>query len=182
MERARRGKCSLMRIPGTLVAISLNGPPLAWPGFRSNVSIWLGPPLIQSRMHAFLRCGCEARSSASRSSQPESEEPTAPAEVNRSQSRRESGGSSERRTMIDPPETCPHSNARRRNPSRESSGEPIGLRPLRHDPQRPSHVRESTGRTVQLFRGMGGGNLNSNAGLPLRNHRKTEADHVDAAF
>ena len=41
-----------------------NGPPLAWPGFRSKVSIWLGPPFIQSRMHDRFRCGLDAASAA----------------------------------------------------------------------------------------------------------------------
>ena len=53
-------------MPGTAVSIALNGPPLAWPGFGSNVSIWLGPPVIQSRMHAFLRVGSAAARPARR--------------------------------------------------------------------------------------------------------------------
>ena len=67
------GRCSLILMPGTLVAISLKGPPLAWPGLRSKVSIWLGPPFIHSRMHERLRCGSSAAAAASRPSQPDSE-------------------------------------------------------------------------------------------------------------
>ena len=67
------GRCSLILMPGTLVSISLNGPPLAWPGLRSKVSIWLGPPVIHSRMHERLRCGLAAVSAARASSQPDSE-------------------------------------------------------------------------------------------------------------
>src|SRR5262245_22864559 len=75
-------------MPGTLVAISLNGPPFLCPGLRSKVSIWLGPPFIHNRMHDRLRCGRGAAASASRPNQPDSEEPTTPAAVSRSQSRR----------------------------------------------------------------------------------------------
>src|SRR5262249_21437979 len=81
--------CSLIRMPGTLVSVAANGPPLAWPGFRSNVSIWLGPPLIHSRTHDRLRCGFAAASAASASSQPDDEQPTTPAADSRSQSRRD---------------------------------------------------------------------------------------------
>ena len=58
---ASLGRCSLIRMPGTAVSIALNGPPLAWPGLRSKVSIWLGPPVIQSRMHDFRRFGIVGR-------------------------------------------------------------------------------------------------------------------------
>ncbi len=77
--RASRGRCSLIRIPGTAVSIALNSPPLAWPGLGSKVSIWLGPPVIQSRMHDLRRDGCPAASAASDSIQPEVEKPTTPA-------------------------------------------------------------------------------------------------------
>src|SRR6185312_8071039 len=46
------GKCSAMRMPGVLVSMPLMGPPLSVPGLGSKVSIWLGPPFIQSRMQA----------------------------------------------------------------------------------------------------------------------------------
>src|SRR4051812_42551276 len=42
-------------MPGTAVEIALVSPPLAWPGFGLNVSNWLGPPCIQSKMHAMPR-------------------------------------------------------------------------------------------------------------------------------
>ena len=77
--RASRGRCSLIRMPGTAVSIALNSPPLAWPGLGSKVSIWLGPPVIQSRMHDLRRAGCPAASAASDSIQPEVEKPTTPA-------------------------------------------------------------------------------------------------------
>jgi hypothetical protein len=79
-------------MPGTLVAMGLKGPPFSWPGLRSKVSSWLGPPLIQSRMHERLRCGFWAASSANAFSQPDIEGPTAPAAVSLSQSRRERWG------------------------------------------------------------------------------------------
>src|ERR1043166_2576804 len=75
-------------MPGTLVSIGWNGPPLACPGFRSNVSSWLGPPLIHKRMHERLRCGLLAACSASPSSQPDVEEPTTPAAASFSHARR----------------------------------------------------------------------------------------------
>ncbi len=58
---------------GDGVSISRKGPPLAWPGLRSKVSIWLGPPFIQSRMHDRRRCGWPAASAAMLSSQPDME-------------------------------------------------------------------------------------------------------------
>src|SRR5205809_3734341 len=87
MNLAILGRCSLILMPVTEVSISLNGPPLAWPGLRSNVSIWLGPPFIHSRMHDRLRCGSFAAAPAMRSSQPDIEKPTNPAAVYRSRSR-----------------------------------------------------------------------------------------------
>src|SRR5947209_2596813 len=92
---AIRGRCSLTLMPGTLVAISLYGPPLAWPGLRSNVSIWLGPPFIHSRMHDRLRLGSRAAPAARFSSQPDIEKPTTPAAESLSQSRRDRRGVSE---------------------------------------------------------------------------------------
>src|SRR5262245_53792019 len=89
MCRATWGRCSLMRMPGTAVWISLNGPPLACPGLRSKVSIWLGPPAIHSRMHDRLRRGSFAAVEARALNQPESEPPASAAEVACSQARRE---------------------------------------------------------------------------------------------
>jgi len=37
-------------MPVTLLDMGRNGPAVGWPGFRSNVSIWLAPPFIHSRM------------------------------------------------------------------------------------------------------------------------------------
>src|SRR3954464_10050228 len=87
---AIRGRCSLTWMPGTLVAISLYGPPLTWPGLRSNVSIWLGPPFIHSKMQERRRCGLVAVSCAIASSQPDIEQPTTPAADNCKASRRDS--------------------------------------------------------------------------------------------
>src|SRR5438445_13221437 len=89
------GRCSLILSPGALVAISLKGPPLACPGLRSKVSIWLGPPFIHSRMHARLRSGCAAAALARFSIQPETDEATTPAADSFSQSRRDRRGRSD---------------------------------------------------------------------------------------
>src|SRR4051794_23003324 len=90
---ASLGRCSLIWMPGTAVSIALNWPPLAWPGLGSKVSVWLGPPVIQSKMHALRRLGSEAASAASDSIHPEVETPTTPAAARRSQSRRDREGS-----------------------------------------------------------------------------------------
>jgi len=68
-----KGDTELPGIPGAAVWISLKGPPLACPGLRSKVSIWLGPPFIHSRIQARLRSGLAAAALASCSSQPETE-------------------------------------------------------------------------------------------------------------
>src|SRR5438132_6747517 len=94
------GRCSLILMPGTAVAISLNGPPLTVPGFKSNVSIWLGPPFIHRRMHERRRCGLLAAAAARFSSQPDMEKLTTPADVNVSHSRRDRVGM---RVMLDAP-------------------------------------------------------------------------------
>src|SRR5450432_1955805 len=82
------GKCSEILMPLTEVAISLMVPPLAWPGLRSNVSIWLGPPFIHNRMQARLR-SAGAVSLAMASSQGNVEAPTKPAHDKRNTSRRD---------------------------------------------------------------------------------------------
>src|SRR3954468_22787786 len=52
------GRCSLIWRPGTLVGIGLNSPAPLLSGLRSKVSLWLGPPSIQSRMQLLcLRAG-----------------------------------------------------------------------------------------------------------------------------
>src|SRR5205807_3308128 len=86
---ANRGKCSLMRMPGTAVGISLKGPPWAVPGFRSKVSLWLGPPSIHSRMHDLCLAPVAAARPASTLSQPDSDAPVTPAAVSLSRSRRD---------------------------------------------------------------------------------------------
>src|SRR6516165_3715130 len=75
---ASLGRCGPKSIPGTAVAIGLYGPLLACPGLGSKVSVWLGPPDIQSRMHDLRRLGFPAVSAARASIQPEAEAPTAP--------------------------------------------------------------------------------------------------------
>src|SRR5262249_47167093 len=49
------GRCSLIRSPPIGVAVFLKGPPFLWPGLRSQVSVWLGPPAIQRTIHALVR-------------------------------------------------------------------------------------------------------------------------------
>src|ERR1700728_3687167 len=92
MNLATSGRCSEILMPGTAVGISLKGPPLAWPTFRSHRSMVLGPPFIHRRMTDFLRFGSGAGSSARALNQPEVEAPTTLADARRSQSRREIAG------------------------------------------------------------------------------------------
>jgi hypothetical protein len=80
------GRCSLIRIPGTAVSISLNGPPFLWPGLRSQVSVWLGPPDIHRTMHA--RGGLAPAAAASRGSHGHAAAPKALARLMRTKSRR----------------------------------------------------------------------------------------------
>jgi hypothetical protein len=47
---ATPGRCSLISIPGALVFIGLNSPAPLLSGFKSRVSLWLGPPSIHRRM------------------------------------------------------------------------------------------------------------------------------------
>src|SRR5437762_13355322 len=49
------GRCSENLAPLMRVSIALNSPPVFVPGLGSNVSMWLGPPFIQSRMQALPR-------------------------------------------------------------------------------------------------------------------------------
>src|SRR5262245_17097658 len=92
MNRAIFGRCSLIWMPGTLVAIGLNGPPLAWPGLRSNVSSCEGPPLIHSRMQDLFGRAGKAAAWARSANQPETPQPSAPAADSFSQSRRDRTG------------------------------------------------------------------------------------------
>src|SRR5262249_39754145 len=94
------GRCSLIWMPGTAVGMALYGPPLTWPGFRSKVSIWLGPPVIHRRMQAFLRFGCAAASLARASNHPAALQLATPADISRSQSRREIWGGRELGVMV----------------------------------------------------------------------------------
>src|SRR5437016_4237997 len=77
-------------MPGTEVAIGLNSPASLVPGFMSNVSFWLGPPAIHSKMHDLCLTPSLATSAANTSSQPDIDVRAAPAAVNLSKSRRES--------------------------------------------------------------------------------------------
>ena len=70
---ANFGRCSEICMPGTDVSTGLNGPPLACPGFRSKVSIWLGPPDIHSKIQARRRSERMAASSANAFIQPDAE-------------------------------------------------------------------------------------------------------------
>src|SRR5260370_38875935 len=70
-------------------SMSVTGSRFLWPGLRSKVSIWLGPPLIHKRMQARLRSLLLATSAASVSNQPDIEAPMAPAEASFNQSRRD---------------------------------------------------------------------------------------------
>src|SRR5262249_30545775 len=85
------GRCSQILTPGVSVCVSLKVPPLAVPGFKSKVSIWLGPPFIHKRMHD-LRRGSGADASARPSSHPEAEPPSTPSAESLNQSRREING------------------------------------------------------------------------------------------
>src|SRR4051812_45323122 len=75
-------------MPGTEVAIGLNSPASLVPGFMSNVSFWLGPPSIHSKMHDL--CLAPAACAAIVPNQPDAEARVAPAAVNLRKSRRES--------------------------------------------------------------------------------------------
>src|SRR3954452_2291748 len=52
VDLAILGRFSLIWTPAIVVGMVLVSPPLAWPGLGSNVSNWLGPPPIHSRMQA----------------------------------------------------------------------------------------------------------------------------------
>src|SRR5438046_3875905 len=79
-------------MPGTAVGIGLKTLVL-FSGLGSNVSMWLAPPTMKSRMQ--LLCAglpladCAAARTASVLSQPEAGRPKAPAAERRSQSRRD---------------------------------------------------------------------------------------------
>src|SRR4051794_41768264 len=77
-------------MPGTEVAIGLNSPASAVPGFMSNVSFWLGPPSIHSKMHDLCLTRAPAAWAAIRSSQPDTDVRAAPAAANCRKPRRDS--------------------------------------------------------------------------------------------
>src|SRR6185436_7888666 len=52
ISAATRGRCSQIWIPRAAVSIALNGPFVSWPGFGSNVSMWLGPPSMKRTITA----------------------------------------------------------------------------------------------------------------------------------
>ncbi len=91
---ASLGRCSLIFRPGALVSISLNGPPLSWPGLRSHRSIVAGPPFIHKRMtdRFGLVVVPSAAACASRPSQPETDTAVLTAPTRR-RCRRSSGAS-----------------------------------------------------------------------------------------
>src|SRR5262245_19729776 len=55
--RLTSGRCSVIRMPGTVVAIGLNSPRTSAgaSGFMSQTSSWLGPPWSRNRMHERTR-------------------------------------------------------------------------------------------------------------------------------
>src|SRR5262249_6994590 len=77
-------------MPGTEVAIGWNSPASLVPGFMSNVSFWLGPPSIHSKMHDLCLTPNPAACAAIRSNQPDIEVRAAPAAENLRKSRRDS--------------------------------------------------------------------------------------------
>ena len=74
-------------------ALLASGPPFSWPVLGSKVSVWLGPPFIQSRMQllcfGLLLDDCSAARAASRFNQPEVGMPNAPTAESFNRSRRE---------------------------------------------------------------------------------------------
>src|SRR5947209_19314757 len=86
---ASLGRCSLISMPGTLVWIGLNSPAPALCGLRSNVSLWLGPPSIHSRMHDLVLSFAWAARVARTLSQPDIEAPSTPAADSLTKSRRD---------------------------------------------------------------------------------------------
>src|SRR5262245_16407011 len=74
-------------MPGVRVAIELNGPPFSWPGFMSNVSVWLGPPFIHSRMQDRFGFPDRALAAASRPNQPHDRPSDATAEADMNERR-----------------------------------------------------------------------------------------------
>src|SRR5947209_8971903 len=86
---ATLGKCSLIWMPGAVVAMGLKSPASLVPGFKSNVSLWLGPPSIHRRMQDLCLPGVAAARPASTCSQPDSDTADTPAADSFNHSRRE---------------------------------------------------------------------------------------------
>src|SRR5262245_56087920 len=90
---ATSGRCWLISIPGALVLIGLNSPAPLLSGFRSSVSLWLGPPSLQRRMQrlafAFGLAGDSSARAARTFIQPENEAPNTPAADSFRKSRRD---------------------------------------------------------------------------------------------
>src|SRR3954447_14605771 len=95
-------------MPGTEVAIGLNSPASLVPGFMSNVSFWLGPPAIHSKMHDLCLTPDPAASAAMRCSQPDMDVRAAPAAENRRKSRRDSSAVRDRDMSGPPPGLMTH--------------------------------------------------------------------------
>src|SRR5437773_2196339 len=76
-------------MPGTEVAIGLNSPASFVPGFRSNVSLWDGPPSIHRTMQDLVFLPVWAACVARTLSQPDADRAAAPTVDILSQSRRE---------------------------------------------------------------------------------------------
>src|SRR5262245_31964840 len=93
MSLATSARCWLISIPDALVLIGLNSPAPLLSGFRSRVSLWLGPPSIQRRMQrlafAFGLAGDSSARAARTFIHPENEAPNTPAADSFRKSRRD---------------------------------------------------------------------------------------------
>src|SRR5205807_8206404 len=78
------GRCSLIWIPGTEVAIGLNSPASFVPGFRSKVSLCDGPPSIHRTMQDLVFLPVCAACAATTLSQPDIDRAAMPEHCNSS--------------------------------------------------------------------------------------------------
>src|SRR5579862_3001639 len=76
---AHFGINSLIRVPGTLVVIARNGPPVGRPGLGSHVSNWLGAPHNHKSMQCFCFFLASSANAGSEKSPAKLESDTAPA-------------------------------------------------------------------------------------------------------